>query len=246
MSTKQGEDMKTIIITTVRIWCAVSLFLLASMALKAQSDEPPESDNALAGQHKNIVLYQGPLVHDQQWVITAGTTKTDMFGVFGGTCSMVSSNVRNVSAREQVRFEAEYLGFGVWNMAHTDTVSGRAIADTGQRYRYTYRARHTFTGITTDGKAPNPNRAMPSPTNLGFLDLVPANVVAAALKFEDIFLLRDEATGDVVADAQVLASLHLRVNPAEQPPPIFPFVWDGYILTPPYEPIAGQPGCDPL
>jgi hypothetical protein len=239
--------MKITTITTVRLWCAVSLLVLASQAVKAQSNQPRENDNPQGEPDKNTVLYEGPLVHDEHWVITAGTIKNEMFGVFGGTCSMVRSNVRNVSAREHVRFEAEYLGLGVWNMAHTDTVSGRAVADTGQRYRYTYQFRKTFTGITTDGKAPNPNRAMPSSTNAGFLDVVPANVVAGALKFEDIFLLQDDATGSVVADAQVLASLHLRVNPAEQPPPLFPFVLEGYILTPTtYQPIAGQPGCDPL
>ena len=98
--------MKTMINTTVRLLCAVTLLLPANIALKAQSDEPLESDNAVGALDKNIVLYQGPLVHDQQWVITAGTTKTDILGGFGGTCSLVPSNVKNVSAREHVRFDS--------------------------------------------------------------------------------------------------------------------------------------------
>src|SRR5689334_953548 len=129
MSTEEGEDMKPMIITAVRLCCTVSLLLPANMALKAQSDGVPESENALGALDKNIVLYQGPLVHDQQWVMTAGTTKPDILGGFGGTCSLVPSNVKNVTAREHVRFEAKSLGLGVWEIAYTDTVSGRATAN---------------------------------------------------------------------------------------------------------------------
>ena len=126
---------------------------------------------------------------------------------------MVPSNVRNVRGLEEVRFESEYQGLGVWKMAQVDTVVGSAVADTGQRYRYTYHVRHSYTGITTDGKPPNPSRAMPTPTSDGFLEIVPGNVVAAALEFQDIFLLLDEATGRLVADAQVLGPFHLRTDP---------------------------------
>ena len=140
---------------------------------------------------------------------------------------------------------AEYQGLGVWKMARVDTVVGNAVADTGQRYLYTYHVRHSYTGITTDGKAPNPSRAMPTSTNQGFLEIVPGNVAAAALKFTDLFMLREETTGRLVADAQVLGWFHFRTNPSEQPPAFFPFVLDGYIATT-LQTITGQAGCDPL
>jgi hypothetical protein len=174
-----------------------------------------------------------------------GTTNTNLLGVFGGNCSLVPSNVRNVSGLEQVRFEFEHQGLGVWKMAHVDTVVGTAVADTGQRYRYTYNLRRSVTGITTNGRPPSPNGAIPTPTNRGFLDPVPSNVESAALKFEDFFLLIEEETGRVIADAQVLGWFHRRIDPSEQPPAFFPFVLDGYIATT-LETIAGQAGCDPL
>ena len=197
------------------------------------------------GPGKSTVLYQGPLVHDQQWVMRRGTTNNNLLGVFGGNCSLVPSNVRNLSGFEQVRFESEYQGLGVWKMVHVDTVVGTAVAETGQRYRYTYNLRRSVTGITTDGKPPSPNRAMPTSTDPGFLDPVPSNVESAALKFADFFLLIEEATGRVVADANVLGRFHRRIDPSEQPPSFFPFVLDGYIATT-LETIAGQAGCDPL
>ena len=86
---------------------------------------------------------------------------------------------------------------------------------------------------------------MPTSTDPGFLDPVPSNVESAALKFADFFLLMDEATGRLVADANVLGWFHRRINPSEQPPSFFPFVLDGYIATT-LETIAGQAGCDPL
>jgi hypothetical protein len=174
-----------------------------------------------------------------------GTSNTNLLGVFGGNCSLVPSNVRNLSGFEQVRFEYEHQGLGVWKMAHVDTVTGSAVSETGQRYRYTYNLRRSLTGITTDGNAPSPNRAVPTSTTPGFLDPVPGNVESAALKFEDFFLLIDEATGRVVADAHVLGRFHRQIDTSEQPPAFFPFVLDGYIATT-LETIAGQAGCDPL
>ena len=230
------------------LWHAAALISLTQLTLSplnGQVADTPETAGRRGGPERNIVLYQGPLVHDQQWVIRSGTTNTNLLGVFGGNCSLVPSNVRNLSGFEQVRFEYEHQGLGVWKMAHVDTVTGIAVAETGQRYRYTYNLRRSVTGITTDGKAPNPNRAVPTSTNRGFLDPVPSNVESAALKFEDFFLLIDEATGRVVADAQVLGWFHRRIDPAEQPPSFFPFVLDGYIATT-LETIAGQAGCDPL
>jgi len=223
----------------------ISLTQVTLFPLTGQAVDPPGTAHVRGGPETNVVLYQGPLVHDQQWVMTQGTTNTNRLGVFGGTCSLIPSNVRNLSGSEQVRFESEYLGLGVWKVAHVDTVVGTAVAVTGQRYRYTYNLRRSVTGITTDGKPPSPNRAMPTSTNPGFLDPVPSNVESAALRFEDFFLLIDEATGRVVADANVLGWFHRRLNPSEQPPSYFPFVLDGYIVTT-LETIAGQAGCDPL
>jgi hypothetical protein len=230
------------------LWHAAALISLTQLTLSplnGQVADTPETARLRGGPERNIVLYQGPLVHDQQWVMRSGTTNTNLLGVFGGNCSLVPSNVRNLSGFEQVRFEYEHQGLGVWKMAHVDTVYGTAVAETGQRYRYTYNLRRSVTGITTDGKPPSPNRAVPTSTNPGFLDPVPSNVESAALKFEDFFLLIDEATGRVVADAQVLGWFHRRIDPAEQPPSFFPFVLDGYIATT-LETIAGQAGCDPL
>ena len=239
--------MKSVTTTGVLPCRAVYLFLLAEIAvcpLIAQVDAM-EADHGRGNHERRTLLYNGPLVHDQEWVIRHGTTNNQLLGVFGGSCSMVPSNVRNDSAIERVRFEAEHQDFNVWKMAWVDTVEGRAVGDTGQRYRYTYHVRHSFTGITTDGKAPNPSREMPTATSSGFLEVVPGNVIAAALEFQDIFLLIDEATGQLVADAQVLGQFHLRTDPSEQPPAFFPFVLDGYIANG-LQTAAGEPGCDPL
>ena len=223
----------------------ISLTQLTLFILTGQVVDTPETAHPHGGPKKSTVLYQGPLVHDQQWMMKRGTTNNNLLGVFGGTCSLVPSNVRNLSGLEQVQFESEHQGLGVWKIVHLDTVIGTAVGETGQKYRYTYTLRRSVTGITTDGKPPNPNRAMPTSTDPGFLDPVPSNVESAALKFADFFLLMDEATGRLIADANVLGWFHRRINPSEQPPSFFPFVLDGYIATT-LETIAGQAGCDPL
>jgi hypothetical protein len=232
--------MKTDIIAAILFSLAMAVF-----PINAQSDKEVEVDDGRGKLDRNIVLYEGPLVHDQDWVMRRGTTNNNLLGVFGGNCSMIPSDVRNVAGAEQVRFEAEHQGFGVWKMTHVDTVVGTAVADTGQRYRYTYSLRRSVAGITTDGKPPRPNRAMPTPTSPGFLDPVPGNVESASLRFDDMFLLRQEATGRLVADAHVLGWFHRRVDPSEQPPAFFPFVLDGYIATN-LRAVAGEAGCDPL
>ena len=222
----------------------ISVTQLTLFPLSGQGVDTPETP-LLRGWTENTVLYQGQLVHDREWVMRSGTSNTNLLGVFGGTCSLISSNVRNLGGFEQVRFESEYQGLGVWKMAHVDTVVGSAVSETGQRYRYSYYLRRSVTGITTDGRPPSFSRAMPTSTNAGFLDPVPGNVESAALKFEDIFLLIDEASGRVAADAHVLGWFHRRIDPSEQPPSFFPFVLDGYIATS-LETVAGQAGCDPL
>ena len=230
--------------TTAVLWLLVLLLSLPQYPLSAQADNLQAARHR-DGSERTSELYEGPLVHDQQWVMTQGATNTQVLGVFGGTCSLIQSNVRNVRGWERVRIETEYEGLGVWKVTHVDTVVGTAIADSGQRYTYTYNRRRSVTGITTDGKPPKPNRARPTETNPGFLDPVPGNIESTTLEFNDFFLLRDETTGQLVADANVVGWFHRRIDPLEQPPAFFPFVLDGYIATR-IETLAGQAGCDPL
>lgn len=195
-------------------------------------------------QRINLVLYSGPLIHDTMWMLTRGTN-TD---VFRGQCSMIPSNVSNIagSASEVVTFTAEPGALGVWDMVWTDTVSGKAMAITGQRYRYYYRSRITFAGSTTDGRAPAPNRRAPSGTDEGFLLGVPSNVNAASFDVSDFFILQDEVGGTVVANSQVLWRERLKITPTEQPPAFYPFVDFGRYILATHEQLAGQLGCDPL
>ncbi|HEY7307089.1 MAG TPA: hypothetical protein VH601_23395 [Bryobacteraceae bacterium] len=247
--------MKTFVAAAAPL-CQAALFLMSFAGaglspLAAQEDSINRGDSANdrdrghGSFHIDTVLYQGALVHDEQWVMTRGTTNNQLLGVFGGTCSVIPSNVSNTGGFELVRFEAEYQGLGVWKLTHTDTVVGTAVAQTGERYKYTYNLLSSATGITTNGKPPNPSRAMPTATSRGFLDPVPANIQSAALKLEDFFLLRDRPAGQLVADAHVVVRLHRAIDPSEQPPAFFPFILNGYIATD-IQTIAGQAGCDPL
>jgi hypothetical protein len=211
----------------------------------SRADIANDRDLAHGRFHIDTVLYKGPQVHDLQWVMTRGTTNNQLLGVFGGTCSVIPSNVSNTGGVELVRFQAEYQGLGVWQLTHTDTVVGTAVAQTGERYKYTYNLRSSATGITTNGKPPNPSRAMPTETSSGFLDAVPDNIESAALKLEDFFLLRNRPAGQLIADAHVIVRLHRAIDPSEQPPAFFPFILNGYIATD-TQTIAGQAGCDPL
>jgi hypothetical protein len=78
----------------------------------------------------SIVLYEGPLIHDQNWLIKAGVPGPDnqSFRAFGGTCSMIPADVHNASGSgfERVTFEAVRQDLGVWKMTWTDTVTGTA------------------------------------------------------------------------------------------------------------------------
>ena len=127
-----------------------------------------------------VLLYQGPRVGDPDWTIKSGPVGPDnqKFRDVGGTCSMIPSDVHNTpgSAFERVTFEAKRNHLNVWEMVTTDTITGAA----SDGNRYTYQNQFTYRGPTTDGKAPKPNRAMPSPGNDGFLQAVPSNVNASA------------------------------------------------------------------
>jgi hypothetical protein len=246
--------MKTFISAAAPLCRAVLLISFAGAGLSTLSAQDEKMNRAGSANdrdpahdviHIDTVLYHGPQVHDLQWVMTRGTTNNQLLGVFGGTCSVIPSNVSNTGGVELVRFEAEYQGLGVWNLTHTDTVVGTAVAQTGELYKYTYNLRRSATGITTNGKPPNPSRAMPTETSSGFLDPVPDNIESAALKLEDFFLLRSRPAGQLVADAHVIVRLHRAIDPSEQPPAFFPAILDGYIATD-RQTIAGEAGCDPL
>jgi len=233
---------------TAACWRTAVLFSLIQMILcplGAQQTDNSEASRFRGGAERNILLYQGSLVHDQQWVMRRGNTNTNVLGVFGGNCSLIPSNVSNIRGFEQVHVETDYEGLGVWKVTHVDTVVGTAVAATGQQYTYAYNLRRSVRGITTDGRPPSPNRAKPTQNNPGFLDPVPDNIESASLEFNDFFLLREETSGRIVADANVIGVFHRRIDPLEPLPAFFPFLLDGYIATR-IETVAGQAGCDPL
>jgi hypothetical protein len=219
----------------------LSFVLGAVVPLRAEDDRGKDRDINFT------VLYEGPLTHDQDWIIKSGPISSDnqKFRAFGGTCSMVPADVsnRSGSGRERVTFEAENRGLGVWKMAWTDTVSGRATD--GNSYKY--QQRYEYVGTTTDGKAPRPSRAAPSSEADGFLQPVPSNVIADALDLSDIFLLHMH-DGGVVASSHVHWTLRLQIDPAamDPSPSFFPVVlYGGYIVNF-HDQLAGQLGCDPL
>ena len=158
---------------------------------------------------------------------------------------MIPSDVHNSpgSGIERVTFEAKRTHLNVWEMVKTDTVFGTA----SDGNRYTYQQQFKYRGPTKDGKAPRPNRAMPSPGNEnGFLQIVPSNVNADALDLQDFFVLQAPG-GGIVASSHVHWTLRRQIPPVntDPPPAFFPFVVEGYIANI-HEQLAGQLGCDPL
>jgi hypothetical protein len=230
---------------------AVSRFsrfhLLLPFALATVLPLSADTGRAKVSDADLTVLYEGPLTHDQNWIIKSGPLSPDnqTFRAFGGTCSMVPSDVTNRvgSGRERVTFAAESTGLAVWKMAWTDTVSG--IAADGNNYHY--QQRFEYVGTTTDGKAPRPSRAFPSSENDGFLQTVPSNVLADALDLNDIFLLQTPQ-GGVVANSHIHWALRLQIPPFEMDPPpsFFPVVLFGQYIVVLHDQLAGQLGCDPL
>jgi hypothetical protein len=194
-----------------------------------------------------VLLYQGPRVGDPAWTIKSGPVGPDnqKFRDVGGTCSMVPSDVHNVpgSGFERVTFEAKRSHLNVWEMVNTHTAYGPA----SDGNRYTYQNQFTYRGPTTDGKAPKPNRAMPSPSDPGFFQVVPSNVNAAALDMIDMFILQTPG-GDVVANSHVRWTWRLQIPPVDDDPPpdFFPFVLDGKYIVNLHDQLAGQLGCDPI
>ena len=160
------------------------LSLLLPLAFAAVLPLGADDDRKGDDHAKVTVLYDGPLLHDQNWTIKSGPVSPDnqKNPSFGGTCSMVPNDVsiQTGSGRDRVTFEAEYTGLGVWKMAWMETVSGGA--SNGDEWHYQQRVE--FSGTTTDGKAPRPNRSLPSPGNDGFLQAIPSNVSADTLDLD--------------------------------------------------------------
>ena len=227
--------------TSSMLQLLVPVVLAAVLPLSAEINrESTSSVNA-------SVLYVGPLSHDQNWIIRSGPPSPDnqKFRALGGTCSMVPMDVSNNggSGREEVTFEAERLGLGLWKMAWTDTVSGNA--SDGNRYKY--RQRLEYVGATIDGKAPKPSRKFPTSENDGFLQPIPSNVTTDALELSDLFLLQTPE-GSVAASSHLHWTLRLQIPPVEtDPPPAFlPAVLLGGYVVNLHDQLAGQLGCDPL
>jgi len=205
------------------------------------------ADERGAAQTRSVsILYEGPLVHDQDWTIKAGPANPDnqKFRALGGTCSMVPKDVHNVagSGYERVTFEAERLGLGLWKMAWSESIAGTATDGNN----YTYSQRLEFTAPTNDGRAPRPNRAMPTSENDGFLQIVPSNVNADSLDLIDFFVLQAPG-GGIIASSRVHWTWRLQIPPSDSDPPpaFFPVVFQRYILNT-HDQLAGQLGCDPL
>jgi len=194
----------------------------------------------------SVVLYEGPLVHDQNWVIKAGPPGPDnqKFRAFGGTCSMIPADLHNSagSGFERVTFQAERQDLGLWKMTWTDTVTGTASDGNS----YTYRQEDDYQSITTDGRPPRPNRAAPTTDSDGFLQFIATNVKPDATEVFDFFTLRN-ATGDVVANSRLHWTWRLQIQPADMDPPpdFFPAVVDGFVLHT-HDQLGGQTGCDPV
>jgi hypothetical protein len=193
------------------------------------------------------VLYEGPLVHEEDWTIKSGPTGPDnqKLGALGGTCSMLPSDVSVTAGvgRDRVTFESEYTGLGVWKMAWTETSSGSV--SNGDEWHEQMRIE--FSGTTTDGRAPRPNRSLPSPGNDGFLQPVPTNVVSDSLDMTDLFMLQPPG-GDISASSRVHWILRRQIPPVsmDPPPDYFPVVLFGGYIVNLHDQLAGQLGCDPL
>lgn len=236
---------RLMMVTASQLFAACFMLMVPGGA-RGQDAEAPATPDADGRPSVQLVLYRGPLAHDANWRIRRGTTNNQIHWLFGGTCSLVPSDVREVpGSTEQVTFEATHLGLGVWRVEWRDIVTGRAVANSGARYRYWYMQRWRYDGTTKDGRRPDPSRALPATNDPGFMRAVPNNTVADAIEFHDFFRLVEEDGGKLVANSHVFWTLRLPNSPSEQPPPFFPVPIDGYIVEN-HEQLAGQLGCDPL
>jgi hypothetical protein len=216
------------------------------LVAKSYSDESNDGEDRRGSMRENsIVLYDGPLSHDQNWTIKSGPRgpENQVAQRRGGTCSMIAADVSNVSAVERVVFTSERQNLGVWKMSWTDTVSG--TASDGNKYKY--RQRFDYFGVTSDGRMPRPNRAAPSDEGGGFLQMVPDNVTTDTLNFDDFFLLVT-ASGEVAASSRIRAVYRQQIPPVSLDPPLaaFPNILLGRFIFSIRDQLAGQAGCDPL
>ena len=106
-----------------------------------------------------------------------------------------------------------------------------------------YQQRIEFSGTTTDGRAPRPNRSLPDV----FLQAIPRNVTTATLDLSDFFILQPRG-GDIVASSHVHFVLRQQIPPVETDPPpdYFPYVFFGKYIVDLHDQLAGELGCDPL
>src|SRR3954462_7636685 len=71
---------------------AVSVLLAVPQVTDSRGDTTNSRSTEANGRSDiSIVLYEGPLIHDQDWVIKAAPPGPDnqKFRAFGGTCSMI-------------------------------------------------------------------------------------------------------------------------------------------------------------
>jgi hypothetical protein len=220
-----------------RLLLPLPLALAAVISLSADDGRKDDDHSGVT------VLYQGPLLHDQNWTIKAGPVSPDnqKSSSFGGTCSMVPNDVsiQTGSGRDRITFEAEYTGLGIWKMAWMETVSGAAT--NGDEWHYQQRIE--FSGTTTDGKPPRPTRSLPDV----FLQVIPGNVTTATLDLTDFFILQPPG-GDIAASSHVHFVLRQQIPPVETDPPpdYFPYVFFGKYIVNLHDQLSGELGCDPL
>ncbi len=231
-----------------RICFSLPLSLGMILPLAAQSSGDVQNDRQNHTWHANgmiVLLYDGPLSHDQNWKITSGPRgSTNLIPPRrGGTCSMIPADVSNASAIENVVFTAERESLGIWKMSWTDRVSG--LATDGNKYKY--KQRFEYQGVTTDGRAPRPSRGAASDEGGGFLQMVPNNVATDSLDFDDMFLLVTPS-GEIAASSHIRGVFRQQIPPValDPPPPAFPNLILGRYIFSVRTALSGEAGCDGL
>src|SRR5207237_7875983 len=93
-SSRMTISLRLLLIATMRV--LLPLAVLAVLPLSGE-DNRAEDDKTNARNSFVTVLYQGPLVHDQDWTIKSGAPGPDnqKFRALGGTCSMIPSDIHN-------------------------------------------------------------------------------------------------------------------------------------------------------
>jgi hypothetical protein len=245
---KGGQSVNKKRLMSSQICLSLPLVLGMILPLAAQSSEDVQADSRhhTGRSHEMvIVLYDGPLSHDQNWIVKSGPRGPQnlISPRRGGVCSMVPANVSNVAGFERVVFTAERQNLGLWKMSWADTVSGKA----SDGNRYTYKQQFDYLGVTTDGHRPRPSRGMPTDEGGGFLQMVPDNVATDSLDFDDIFLLV-MPSGDIAASSHIRGVFRQQIPPValDPPPPAFPNLLLGRYIFSVRTALSGEAGCDAL